>query len=516
MKLKIGLFLMILAFVVPSLTFAQGLDAKTKAFFDLVKTGTAKQVAAAVKGVDLTITEDTDNKTPLLWAASYNPDPAVIAVLIKAGADPTDVDKESSTILMDTACDNNLDVLTAVFKLDNDVKAKDNNGRTALHFAAGWNPRLEVTKFLIAKGSDLEAVEKKAGATPLMYAAGYNRNPKITQALLDAGADMEATSNDGSTPLLFAASFNSNPDVLNVLKKAGAQFDAVNNAGDTALILAAGNGNAPEVISALIADGADVNARDKDQITALLYTAALSKHIEVIGILLKAGADINARDKDGNTALIYAAGVGDSPDMVEGLLKAGADPTIKNNIGSTALDFADAGAAIGRTNVKDSQAYQDLLAVTPQAGMLSVDNETAYTITIQVDGNAMGTTATPWTVTNIGSIPAGTHTLHGTYLPDPVSGNWGPRTITMDRSGYKWTLTAQTVTVTNDSNTTINIYLDNQYIGVVAAGNRMIYNVAVAGAHTLFGRGYNNQTWGPTSFNLKENDNYYWHPVAGN
>jgi ankyrin repeat protein len=63
-------------------------------FFDLVKTGTSQSVQAAIsKGADVNARDKYD-RTPLMYAAEYNPNPEVITVLLTAGANAKAKDNE--------------------------------------------------------------------------------------------------------------------------------------------------------------------------------------------------------------------------------------------------------------------------------------------------------------------------------------------------------------------------------------------------------------------------------------
>jgi len=500
----------ILVLILPIMAFADG------NFFDLVKTGTAAQVQTALKAgkVDLTAREDSDNKTPLLWAASYNPDVGVLKALLKAGADPKDVDKEESTLLMDAAMENpNPDVVAAILKLMGEtkaanIKAHDLNGMTALTFAA-LNPNEGVIALLL-KGSDLEAMSNgkdRTHGTALIWAAKVNNNPKIIKLLLDAGANIEATDEDGSTPLMYAATFNKNPEIIAALATK-ANIEALDNEGYTALLDAIGNDNVPEVIQALINARANVNVSEKDGMTPLMVAASLSKHPETLPILIKANADLDAVDNEGNTALMYAAGVGINPDAIGILLDAGANAALKNKKGSMAIDLADAAG-----KPKDTASYQRLEQATPQIGILTVENKTAYSINIMVDGLSVGTVM-PFDTGEFPGIAGGSHSLHGIYQPDSNRGNWGPRTITMDRTGWTWTLTATTMTVTNKSNATANVYLDNSLIATLAPGGQTIVNVS-AGDHSGYAQG-SNIIWGPTTLHFETEHNYNWNLLPPN
>ena len=84
--------------------------------------------------------ERTPVTTELHKAAYSNPSPAVLEVLLKAGAD---------------------------------VNAEDEHGRTPLHLAAGKNPSPAVLEVLLKAGADVNAKDPD-GVTPLHWAAAKN------------------------------------------------------------------------------------------------------------------------------------------------------------------------------------------------------------------------------------------------------------------------------------------------------------------------------------------------------
>ena len=184
-----------------------------------------------------------------------------------------------------------------------DPKARDEDGSTALMFAAGLNGNPEIIKMLLDAGADLEARDEIEGWTALMLAAGFNGNPQVIKTLLDAGADLEAANEDGMTALMFAAGANENPEVVRTLLDAGADLEARDEIeGWTALMLAAQfNGN-PEAVAALVDRGADLEARDEEGWTALMWAANSNENPEVITTLLDAGGNVHAEALDGMTA----------------------------------------------------------------------------------------------------------------------------------------------------------------------------------------------------------------------
>ena len=78
------------------------------------------------------------------------------------------------------------------------MDAKDNRGRTSLHWAAA-NDNPTVAKLLLAKGAKADAKDAN-GWTPLHLAA-INKSPAVAKLLLANGADPNAKAKDGKTPL---------------------------------------------------------------------------------------------------------------------------------------------------------------------------------------------------------------------------------------------------------------------------------------------------------------------------
>lgn len=139
-------------------------DWNSQEFFE---TATAADVADCIRtGADLKARAML-GMTPLHHAAMANENPAVITVLVDAGAD--------------------LDAREMML------------GTTPLHHAAGHNEHPAVITALADAGADL-AARDKFGKTPLHWAAEKNENPAVIAMLLDTGADLRALDRFGKTP----------------------------------------------------------------------------------------------------------------------------------------------------------------------------------------------------------------------------------------------------------------------------------------------------------------------------
>jgi ankyrin repeat protein len=195
--------------------------------------------------------DDRGGLSPLMYAAQYNPEPAVLEALAAAGAEVR------------------ADIGYAML------------ARPALTYAAQYNANPAVIAKLLGMGAEVNAkvsVLDNMGFTPLMYAAQYNANPEVVEELVKDGAMVDLPDAMGRTALVFAAQYNPNPRVLEALLAAGASVGVVGrdyyNVGFTPLMYAAVSENDPsEKILILLDAGADARVRSGEGKTALDYAS---------------------------------------------------------------------------------------------------------------------------------------------------------------------------------------------------------------------------------------------------
>ncbi len=345
--------------------------------------------------------------TPLHFAAWYNDDPAVIEVLLKAGADPMALDNNKDTPLHCAARFNrNPAVSEALLKAGADPIARNEWKHTPLQLAGGLNndavrtillapdagqvdqeiePQSQTVtpsatqsqrttkeqavvncenwntdKFFSSRSTKkfnrcLEAgadpmARNYLGSTPLHFVADRSRY-RMTKRLLDAGASVDARDVMGQTPLHKP---NWGDSVVKALLKAGADPMARDNAGRTPLHMAIDE----DAVKALVKAGADPMARDYAGRTPL----HMVKYFWVIKALVKAGADPMARDNAGRTPLHMATDEGE----VKALLKAGADPMARDYAGRTPLHMStDEDAVKALVNAGADPMVRDNAGRTP-------------------------------------------------------------------------------------------------------------------------------------------------------
>lgn len=125
---------------------------------------------------------------------------------------------------------NLLKSLLNTYKQEIDVNKGDNDGRTALHFAA-LTGNLEVLLFLLEIHANVHQVDN-CGRTVLHFAA-LNRHSNLVLALLEAQVNINARDNDGRTILHSAVNKNDLNFIL-VLLLTEIDINIVNNDHQTA------------------------------------------------------------------------------------------------------------------------------------------------------------------------------------------------------------------------------------------------------------------------------------------
>ncbi len=186
--------------------------------------------------------------TPLHFASAWARDPAVVSLLLDAGADVNARDHGGYSPLHRAAKrNNNPGVITVLLDAGAEVVAWASGfsidwgwDYTPLHLAV-QNENPAVTAALLEAGAELNALNGRGTGTPLHQAAGSKSSPAVVALLIEAGADLNAraevwdrccwTTSRDRTPLHLAA--KANPAAFMMLLDAGADPAALDDFGKT-------------------------------------------------------------------------------------------------------------------------------------------------------------------------------------------------------------------------------------------------------------------------------------------
>jgi ankyrin repeat protein len=301
-------------------------------------------------------TANQSGATPMLLAAT-NANPAILKLLIQAGADPNaPISETGDTALMMAARTGKVDAARVLLDNGAKINAKEIwGGTTALMWAvAERHP--DVAKLLVERGAEVNA---KSNFVPSASGRGFEGTAPIAPK---SNQTTEEFASGWMTPLLFAAREN-DLESARILIQAGADVNAFGGDGKDALGLALFNGSY-DVASLLIDSRSEVNHADAQRFTPLFWAVdrrnmetapnfpwmVTADPLPLIRKLLEAGANPNAlvnntpraRMREGSprivyaTALMRAAFAGDL-ELVQLLLAHGADPHIQSSDRETTL-----------------------------------------------------------------------------------------------------------------------------------------------------------------------------------
>ncbi|GFS21537.1 ankyrin-3 [Elysia marginata] len=263
------------------------------------------------RGADVNTVCDFNFRRPALLIALRNREVNLlnmVTFLVERGAHVNRTTPLDSPLVTALEFNCELDVLRYLLEQGADVNEVGNDdGETPLTMAlhkyssVSGNSLSDILELLLEAGADKNKPTTN-GDTPL-HRAIYKGEPEIVKQLIDFGADLEARDSTGLTPFLLAAK-EIKPQVITVLKNCGANTKAVDNEGRNGLLLSLLKHHCAdeETLRLLSADKDEVNLRTCDGLTPLIR-AAMHSHVKAIKIFLECGGDLHACNNEQETAL---------------------------------------------------------------------------------------------------------------------------------------------------------------------------------------------------------------------
>ncbi|XP_023311139.1 serine/threonine-protein phosphatase 6 regulatory ankyrin repeat subunit A-like [Anoplophora glabripennis] len=355
-------------------------------FFGAVRGGQLETIKYLVqRGCDIN-SEDHRNRTALHIIAPNPSDVSTAKFLIDLGIDVNVISSDMKTALHLALEGANYDLIESLVNSGADVDLEDEKGATALHLAASKYQQLAV-KLLVEHGANLNKRDKW-GRTPLHVVIlndfsifdsyGYpNCIPnivfskdrlEITKFIIENGADLNTRDIKGRTAFHLGA-ISGQSDIVMLLMQFEVDANIRDNDGRAAVHLATLGGHT-DIVKFLVLHNVDITIKDNSGYTILQYLSFCRDQLDILKLikahtgdvnvedgcsalhsavergdldtvifLVETGIDVNIRDKEGNTALHLAINKGHFS-IVEYLVKIGVDITVQDNYGYTALHLA--------------------------------------------------------------------------------------------------------------------------------------------------------------------------------
>lgn len=260
----------------------------------------------------------------------------------------------------------------------NGVTKKTHHSRSYLQWAVSRGD-LEVIKYLIDQGSDINYADSHGDYVATAAASGAHKDPAVFDLLFAAGIDPKAKYDDGKTLLLVGVSGDKDLKLTDYLVSKGLSIHDKDNNGASATDYAARMGD-QELMEKLIARGVqptnnafffaaqgsrghsngletykylveelklDPKAVNKKDGANILHSLVRRPDAAIVNYFLEKGVDVNKKDNEGNTVLMNAA-TGRDLAVIEAILAKTKDINAQNAKGESALTNA---VAMGTSDV---------------------------------------------------------------------------------------------------------------------------------------------------------------------
>ncbi len=222
-----------------------------------------------------------------LHVAVANGDFVDLQTKMLSGTNLNEVDADGQSALMLALITKQEGIIGSLFNTD--LAAADNNGLTALHFAASYGKDNIVTE-LMQRGADPKAVDGQ-GRLPIHYAAAMGNGDAIKllapYALGSDDSGVDIADGQGFTPLHLSV-IERQPEGVSGLLAVGANPIIVDNQGRNAVHHAAMQGDVAVVRELLQDVGEAINWKDRSGNTPLYY-AAVNGHTDAMTLLMENG-----------------------------------------------------------------------------------------------------------------------------------------------------------------------------------------------------------------------------------
>jgi ankyrin repeat protein len=213
-------------------------------------------LAAGAKASPVFDTISHAPEVPIMYAARYNSNPAILHVLLLEGAD---------------------------------INATDQRGYGLLHMAIMSENQPEILAALLAIKADVN-LQQMDGYTPLMEAIFSNAGAEALTLLIEAGAEVNTRDYFGAAALAHAAGRRGAPDFIRLLAAAGADVFAGDDYLNTAMHFAASQRDNLAVIKTLVELGGNINDMEEDRFTPL-HMAVRGENAAMVEGMLALGAN---------------------------------------------------------------------------------------------------------------------------------------------------------------------------------------------------------------------------------
>jgi len=309
---------------------------------NLTSNGNSMLHIAATKG-DLNLTRycvedhkldvnatNTLGETPLMYAVKANK-MSLVNYLIDRGAKVEAENNKGETALF-YSISNNLNMFNLLVQKGADVSHRSADSTTLLINSAR-NQNLIVVQLLLDSGAKIDDVNDQGYSAFQYLISPHNRNRELIYAFIDKGADINTGDAKSGKSLMYYAIERERLKQIKELAKLGAKVNVLDRAGNRPRV------NDAIIIKYIIENGADINALDSRH-DSYICVAVKEKNLELARFLVSKGIDVNQNCYFAEPPVIKAIEDGNLA-FVQFLADNGADLDAVGYFERNVMDYAD-------------------------------------------------------------------------------------------------------------------------------------------------------------------------------
>lgn len=298
-------------------------------------------------GADLKKEKNNDGANALLLVAPLSKDYKILEYFISKGASLYNKDNNGNGIFNYTAKGGNIALMKTLIKKGVSYNELNNEGGNAIIFASigtrSHKNKLEIYTYLESLGIKPN-ITTKTGITPLHSISKTVKDIEIYKYFLSKGVDINQVDKYGNSALTNAIQ-NNTSKITDFLIQNKADVHVLDKKGNNIgyYLVKSYNDKKPEEfklkLNLLIKNGFNIKENQQNGNT-LFHLALDKKNINLLKEINDLGIPINTKNKDGFTVLHKAVMIAKNEAIIKYLLSIKADKNIKTDFNESVYDLA--------------------------------------------------------------------------------------------------------------------------------------------------------------------------------
>lgn len=311
------------------------------------------------QGININEDKNNDGANALLLIVPFLKDAKLIDYFVSKGLALDSTDDDGNGIFNYASKKGNTEIMDLLIKMGVPYKKASKGNSNAMIFASqgvrGRSNKLETYQYLENLGISPN-ITTKDGNTPLHNVALYNKDINVLKYFISKGVNVNQVSKEGKSALINAVSRNS-AEVVDFLLKNNADISIKDKHGNNLAFYLLKSFNTKKQdefnkkLEALTNKGFDIK-QAQDNGNSLFHLALdTATNLDLLKQVHALGIAVNTKNKNGITPLQKAAMKAKDDTILKYLLSIGANKTIRTDFDESVYDLAEENEALHASKI---------------------------------------------------------------------------------------------------------------------------------------------------------------------